>query len=464
MSARSRHVLFISYYFPPMGGGGVQRVLKFLKYLPAAYRLSVLTVRSSYFYTEDPTLAAEVPPKVQVFRSGSLDPFRLIHLLKKWLPKTGGSSAQPTRHESGNRLRKWAARLFVPDSRVLWLPFALLKLWKIHRTDRIDLLIATLPPFTAGWIGILAKRWLGIPAILDFRDAWNNNPYLPPTAPGLIYRQQKLERHCLQHASGLIFVNPALESDYRRRFPFIRDKPHLTIRNGYDPADFSGPPPADAPRTRRTEILHIGIMGTVYSQGNHPRPLLLALQMMQREQPALAARLHLTFLGKWTPEFPGEVQAMGLAGQVTFKPYLPQRDALSYAATHFDALALAIDSRLPGSAAVTPGRIYEYLYLRKPILALCPPDGDLAFLVRHCQAGEVVEYQHLEGIYRVLQDWIHQRPSPGERYRFVHIEAFSREEQTRKLQKFIDDFLAGEREKQPPEPGENPAPSGGALS
>ncbi len=458
MNARTRHVLFISYYFPPMGGGGVQRVLKFLKYLPGAYRLSVLTVRPSYFYTEDPTLSEEIPPGVRVFRSGSLDPFRLIYLLKRWRPQSGGPAAPP-RHESGTRLRKWAARLFVPDSRVLWLPFALLKLWKIHRRGRIDLLIATLPPFTAGWIGVLAQRWLGIPAILDFRDAWNHNPYLPPPPPGLAQRQEKLERRCLQHAAGLIFVNPALESDYRQRFPFIREKPHLTIRNGYDPADFSAPPLAPA-RTHPPEVLHIGIMGTVYSQGNHPRPLLLALQKMQREQPALAVRLHLTFLGKWTPEFPGEMQALGLSGQVTFHPYLPHREALRYAATYFDALALAIDSRLPGSSAVTPGRIYEYLYLRKPILALCPPDGDLAHLVQYCQAGEVVEYQDIEGIYRVLQDWIRQRPAPGERYRFVHIRTFSREEQTKKLQKFIDDFLAEERKKQPPEPGEKTAPSG----
>lgn len=435
--ARKPHLVFLQYYFPPMGGGGVQRITKFLKYLDyQRFQVTVLTVRPSFFYTSDPTLAAEIPPEVRVIRSGSLDPFRLIYLLKNFWRRQPPSREEIPR-ESGGRVRKIAMSLFVPDSRLFWLPFALLKLWRLHRRQRIDVLTASMPPFTAGVIGRLARRVLGFPLVLDFRDAWCENPYLPRVGRLQERLNRRLEAGCLRRADALLFVNPALEALYRRRFPAVSARPHRTIRNGYDPADFAGIDPQPSGGSR----FELGIVGTIYSQGNRPAALLRALQQRYAREPDLPRRLRLTFVGKWSPDFLALVQEMGIDPLLQFIPYRPHREALALAA-RFDALALAIEGHLPGSAEVTPGRIYEYLYLRKPVLALCPENSDLAGLVRDNRAGEVLASDDAAGIEQVLEDWMANRHLLRQRYGNANLEIYSRVRQTETLMEFLEGVMA----------------------
>jgi hypothetical protein len=196
-SAPKKHLLFINYYFPPMGGGGVQRITKFLKYFDYhQYEVSVITVRASFFYSKDSTLTEEIPPMVNVMRTGSLDPFRLIYLFRKVFRKTNSPTDEDTSfQESGGKLRKIATSIFVPDSRLLWLPFALAKLWRLKRVCPADAVIASMPPFTAGLIGIMSKMFVKAPVILDFRDSWTNNPYLP----GIGKIQVILSKKCVLH-------------------------------------------------------------------------------------------------------------------------------------------------------------------------------------------------------------------------------------------------------------------------
>lgn len=463
-----------------MGGGGVQRITKFLKYLDYdLYEPSVLTVKSSFFYSNDATLAGEIPGSVKVIRSGSLDPFRVMYLLRKLFRRSGAARAVSHR-ESGGNIRKIAMSIFVPDSRLLWLPFALGKLWRLSRRRRVDAIIASMPPFTAGLIGALARRFISAPLILDFRDAWAENPYLPAT--GALQRRlsARLEEWCIRQADGFIFVNPALQNDYRNRYPFISGRRVITIRNGYDPEDFLPPdfagtaqsaerrargvgehcrmsagrtepgeigegdsgaiaPPESAPGN--SGVFNLGIMGTVYSQGNRPETLLEAVKELSGDA-AFQGNFRLTFLGKWSSDFRKAVEDKQLGNLVEFIPYLPHREALRRAG-RFDALALAIETGLPGSAGVTPGRIYEYLYLKKPILALCPLDSDLAGLLRRCQAGEALDYNDREGIKRVLREWMASPGNLKNRYRFTGVEEFSRVYQARQLAGFVEEVVGG---------------------
>lgn len=442
-SAPEPHLVFISYYFPPMGGGGVQRITKFLKYFDyQAFRVSVLTVRPSFFYSSDPSLEKDIPSPVTVIRSGSLDPFRLIYLFQKIRYKLfpRGASEKAASNESGGKLRKIAMSLFVPDSRLLWFPFAVVKLIAYLRRHPAHLIIATMPPFTAGIIAVVVKKVAGIPVVLDFRDAWSNNPYLPRIAPLQQHLSRALERFCMQHADGFIFVNPALHADYQERFPVVNQHSNITIRNGYDPDDFAelnieNRSPSSLP-------FRLGIMGTVYSQGNRPISLLKAINELQQENTDLEKQFKLVFLGKWSSDFLEQVNDFHLPGIVQFHSYLPHRAALQTAAG-FNALALAIESRFPGAAQVTPGRIYEYLSLRKPILAMCPLESDVARLVRECHAGEVVPDTDVAAIKTVLREWLANPDSLKSRYTFSGVEQFSREQQTGELMGFLGELLRG---------------------
>lgn len=443
-SAGKKHLVIISYYFPPMGGGGVQRVSKFLKYFCYdRFDVTVLTVKTSHFYINDESLCAEIPAPVAVERSGSLDPFRLMALWQRLRRKApadcGEEEAVPL--ESSGRLRRMAMSVFVPDSRLLWLPGALLRLYRIHRRRPVDIIFATMPPFTSGLIGALGRRFIRAPLILDFRDAWTANPYLPRMSALHRWLNGRLEKFAVRTAAGLIFVNPALHRAYLEKYPDIRQVPNITLRNGYDPEDLPAVPAAEeaAPPGERRFVL--GIMGSVYSQGNRPTSLMEALQRLQKERPALPQEFQLQILGKWAPEFLKMVNDAGLQELIELIPYLPHRRALAHAA-RFDALTLSIEEGLPGSSEVTPGRIYEYLALKKPILAICPQDSDLAQLVRGAQAGEVLRFGDVAGIARILGEWISRRGELGRSYRFTEIGQFSRPRQAGELCGFLSAFFA----------------------
>lgn len=434
-TARKKHLVFINYYFPPMGGGGVQRITKFLKYFDyESYDATVITVRPSFFYSADPTLAEEIPRDVKVVRTGSLDPFRLIYLFRKYIAKLSARSpAKFPSQESGGKIRKIAMSIFIPDSRLMWLPFALGRLWRLKRAYPIDGIIASMPPFTSGLIGVIGKQMVKAPLILDFRDSWTANPYLPGIGKVQKKLGEKLEAHTVKGAAGFVFVNPALERYYRDKYPSIQEKQCTTIRNGFDPDDFNETP---AINPQPGSIFTLGIMGTIYSQGNFPLTLIQAITALSEEDKHFKQKFCLTFLGKWSPDFKEWVEKESVRELIKFIPYLPHREALKRAG-QFDALALAIDSRLEGGAKVTPGRIYEYLNLRKPILALCPPNGDLADLIRQNNAGEVVEFSDVEKVKEVLADWVENRNALGKRYRFTSVSQYSRQSQTRELMAFL---------------------------
>ncbi len=438
-TAPPEHILFISYYFPPMGGGGVQRITKFLKYWNLdSSRLSVLTVKPSYYYTYDESLCAEIPAEVAIHRSGSGDPFRIWYLFSKLRRFFSAAQKGGNGRESAGWMRRSALSIFIPDSRIFWLPFALIKLWIIHRSRPIDLVVATMPPYTAGLIGALAKKWLNIPLCLDYRDAWNCNPYLPGGNPVHRNTNKWLERKCLGLADGIVFVNPVLEQFYRDNYPSIANIPHQTIRNGWDPEDFA---PHQTPDGKeKSGIFTVGVLGTVYSHGNRPLTLVRAFSEMVREDTSLAGRMKIVFLGKWAPEFRSTVESLRLNGAVEFETYLPHKEALREA-RRFDALALALECGRPGCDMVTPGRIYEYLRLKRPVLAVCPENGDLANLVRECRAGEIVADEDVSRTKSILRQWLQNRENIGRAYSFENIDSFNRRLQTKAFQKFLQSLL-----------------------
>lgn len=441
-TAPKKHILFINYYFPPMGGGGVQRIVKFLKYFDyTKYDVTVLTVKESYFYSSDDSLLTEIPASVKIVRSGSLDPFRLIHLLHKIKNLFSPSSPPPVNSvnykESGGRIRKIAMSVFIPDSRLLWLPFAIIKLWQLHQVHKIDLVVSSMPPFTAGLIAALFKQWMKVPFILDFRDAWTNNAYMPGMGRFHTRLNERMESYCLSRCAGAVFVNPALETFYRKRHTSRLPAKISTIRNGYDPDDFKGLP--DGKEDVTSHKFTLGIMGTIYSQGNRPLTLLKAIENMLEGEPAVTSQIKLVLLGKWSPDFMNIVSKSGLKDVVAWETYLPHREALKKAAG-FDALSLSIEDDIPGSEMVTPGRIYEHIRLKKPVLAICPPESDLAWLVKHHRAGEVVAYNDVAGIKAVLLDWISHRDEIAQKYRFTGMGKISRKTQTAELLKFLGNF------------------------
>lgn len=416
----------------------MQRVLKFLKYWDFnQYHLTVVTVKPSFFYAQDGKLLEEIPSPVRVLRTGSADPFRLIYLLKKVIPLPK-STAESQRRESSDLLRRIAGYLFLPDSRLLWLPFALVKIRRLHRRQPVDLIVATLPPFTTGLVGYFANRLLKIPYLLDFRDAWTNNPYLPQMTSVHDFLQSKIEAIVVRRATGMAFVNPNLQQYYMERYPFLSRQRCRAVRNGFDPEDFANVEKESTPP--KDDIFRVGILGTVYSQGNAPYSLLEALSRMKHDDPDLANRFRLVFVGKWAGNFLSRVSEYHVDDLLEWVDYLPHQELLRFA-RQLDALCLAIQTGLPGSENVTPGRIYEYLALHKPILALCPLDSDLARLVWENNAGEVVDYPDVSRSQSVLTGWLADPRVFHSTYSFRSVEKYRRDRISVQFMRFVEQIL-----------------------
>ena len=417
-----------------MGGGGVQRILKFIKYWDySEYDVSVLTVKSSYFYAEDKTLVKEIPAQVSVCRSGSLDPFRIAQIIRKYFPARKRKSENLSQ-ESAGFFRKIASLIFIPDSRILWLPFALYRISRINRQTPLDLIIATMPPFTSGLIAKWAFKLFGIPYFLDFRDAWTNNPYLPELTLAHSNIQKRLEWWVLKKARGTIFVNPRLQSYYLSAYPFLKDKPNQLIRNGFDPDDFTGIEQTKS--SGSSGILKIGIMGTIYSQGNAPNTLIETISEILQENRQLSEKIKIYFVGKWTTTFKAWVSGLNLEPNINWIGYLEHRRALEFI-SQMDFLTLAIQSDIPGSENVTPGRIYEYLYLKCPILALCPLNSDLAGLIIDTQSGLVFDYYNKEKLKATILEWFENPAELISQFKFKNLKEFDRRVLAEELISFI---------------------------
>ncbi|MCS7081814.1 MAG: glycosyltransferase family 4 protein [Bacteroidetes bacterium] len=403
-----RLVLLITYYFPPAGGPGVQRVLKFVKYLPEfGWEPVVLTVREGAYPSRDPTLARDLPPGVRVYRTASWDPFAWY---ARWTGKkpeeaatVGFASAKaPDWREF---LARWIrANCFLPDARVGWVPFALWAGVRLLRRLPIRALVSSGPPHSVHLIGRALHRRFRIPWVADFRDPWTGIDYyaeLPMT--GLTRRLDAyLERSVLQTASAVVTVGSFMARALRERL----ERPYVVIPNGFDEADFaSDPPPPDSGDVFR--LLHVGTLNAA----RNPESLWRALEALASED----MRLEVELVGIVDASIRERLRRSGLSGRVRISPYLPHEAALQRMRTA-DALLLVIN-RVPGAEGIITGKLYEYIASARPVLGIGPPEGEAAQILRQSGAGQMFDWDDVEGLKRQLRAlyaaWSAGQPQAG---------------------------------------------------
>ena len=322
-----RNVLIVSYYFPPSGGPGVQRVLKFLRYLPEfGYRGIVLTVpESAAFPARDPSLLDEVPAECLVFRAPLLEFYGLYKLLMRSRDSDVPVNLVVSSPRGGTRkerlLRRLRGAIFVPDGRVGWLPAGTRIGRKICRTEAVDLIFASGPPFTAHWIARRISEASGLPLVLDFRDPWTRSPFYP-SRPGFARRlDERLERNCLLRSSRVVTVNQDIRSDFLARVPELQASRIEVIENGFDPQDFAG---KERNPARVWTLAHTGTVP--------PEPFLAsflpALESLAREEPNLVCEMRIRMAGIVDPSIEEALRRHPLGPAVRLEGYLSHRDSV----------------------------------------------------------------------------------------------------------------------------------------
>jgi glycosyltransferase involved in cell wall biosynthesis len=398
-----RRVLLVSYYFPPLGGGGVARALKLAKYLPAfGWEPHVLTVRDGLWNATDESPLAELPPEVSIHRS------RFVmagQLLRRALPGSSGpldctvDRVEPE-HPSFTESAKQAFRevAYVPDEFIGWFPFAVHMGRKIVRDHGIEVVLSTAPPNSVHLIGRAIARHSGLPWVADFRDAWTRNPAFRHGAGLRGVVERRLERSVVRAATRIVTVTDAMRADFHKDHPFLNGDRITIIPNGFDPPDFEGGAlPLDLTRnSRRFRFVYTG----AWLDDRSPATFLRALATCIAESGGQGFPIEAIFAGTEQAMIRAEAQRAGVSHIVRTPGYLPIRSACALQRSA-DAL-LVVQSDDPGAGGARPGKLYQYLAARRPILALTP-EGEAADLVRKTGVGLVVSPGDVVGAAHAIE-------------------------------------------------------------
>lgn len=400
-----RRVLVVAYYFPPMGLSGVQRTLKFVKYLPQFnWHPTVLTVDPRGYLAKDESLLEDLNGRpVRIVRTPGAGPMRVL---------AGKEIVSLPPERTRKMLSRISDTFFIPDNKVGWRSTAVAKAQALHAEAPFDLVFATAPPFTDFLIGADIKRRINRPLVLDYRDPWADYPFRWYPTPLHRFWHRTLERRALRASSHVITTNRRVKELILQRYKFLTYHDVEIIPQGFDPEDFpaGGKTPgggkAAKTKQRKMRITYAG----VFWEDRVPDYFLQALHGLYERRPKLRGRIEAVFLGTFRDENQKLVTKLGLQDSVTVLGYCSHHDTVQH------LLASDVLWMIVGDDVGSPGKAYEYIGARKPILA-CAPEGFIKSTILEA-GGMVVPPKDVAGIQRSIEHYFDQfernqlRPPP----------------------------------------------------
>ncbi len=425
----TKKALIVSYAFPPVGGAGVQRVTKFVKYLPEfGWDSTVLTVENPSVPVLDQSLVGDVPRSTRVVRARTLEPSYAAKLAMSTGPATSGEAMANTNGHAGLAQRLIAAvpgkagarkllrlatnMLLQPDPQVLWNHHAIEAGLRVLAQEKHDVIFVTAPPFSSLLIGAELSRRTGLPLVLDYRDEWDiSNAYWENRRFGYVSRlmQRHMQARVLRAASAVVATtrhSAEALADVARQ---AETHPQIThIYNGYDADDLQSEslnelasPLTEASANR--EVYKLAYVGTLWNLTT-VEPLVEAVRLLSQKSPELAARLELHFAGRRTGAQDQLLdQLNGLPCRLVKQPYLDHDAALKLMQSAHGLCLLL--SNVPHAGRVVPGKLFECLALRKPLFAIVPP-SEVCDLLRDCPLAFVHSPAEPASIAQRLEDEI----------------------------------------------------------
>lgn len=382
-----KRVLMVIPFFPPMGGGGVYRPLSMVKYLGHnGWQPTVIAPRGDAFWIRDEELTAQVPADCRVVRTEILSGQAVL------ARRRGEAPASQRRSSLGfGFVRRLASAFVLPDTYRGWAPYALRAARDVMREGSFDAVYSTSPPETSHLVARRIHDETGLPWVADFRDPWMNLYLLPRPTPVHTWLHRHMERGVCRRAH-VVVTTRWHEALLRRRYP---DMPSVTrISNGFDAAEAESV--ADiVPPEKPLRITHAGML----TQKRSAVPFLRGLRRFLDERPEARGDVDVLFAGAREDRNELAVDELELAGHVRFADTLPHSEALkTQRASH---ILLLIKHVNPAYDGLVPGKLFEYIGLRRPILALVPA-GEARDMVASLRRGETIDPDDPVAIARTL--------------------------------------------------------------
>jgi len=429
-----KKVLIITYYWPPTGGSGVQRWVKFAKYLPSqGWQPVIYTPENPERLAFDESLLSEIPDEATVIRRPIFEPYSLY---RKFKGDKTGTQVNPLNSQKKTWKQKLAVwirgNFFVPDPRITWVKPSIKFLKEYLSENPVDALITTGPPQSMHLIGLGLKQAMpSLRWIADFRDPWTKMFYFKHMGlwPLARRKHRRLEQQVLDSADAIISVSPLVQEDFRQ----ATSTPVYLITNGFDLSDFAPAASAkpSAASSGKFRIVHTGLFA---SDGN-PLNLWDILSRKCLENKQFADKLEIRLVGKTDPEIIEAIRTRGLGGNLKDLGYLPH-DITNEEQRSADLLILPL-RREPEYRKVLPGKIFEYLAARRPVLCIGQEDGAAAAVLREAGAGISCDWDKtVEAANFIDNQW--ERFLSGERSCIdSNIEKYNRAELTAQLCKIL---------------------------
>lgn len=398
-----KRVLVISYYWPPSGGSGVQRWVKMCKYLPSTgWQPVVYTPENPALTSTDYTLSADIPPQVEVVRRRIVEPGQFAR-------KSTGAQVTPINGQKKTlkqRVAMWIrGNCFIPDPRVVWVPSSVRFLKKYLKAHPVDAIVSTGPPHSMHLIARRVALATGIPWVADFRDPWTRMFYFKHLSlTGISCRiHEKLESKVLRDATVVVAVSPLVQEEFRA----MTSTPVELVTNGFDDSDFPfGAVACDAPARddaqvsspSRFTLVHAGLFA---SDGN-PLSLWRAIADLRREDAAFAERFRLVLCGKTDKAVLDSIARAGLEDCTENLGYISHTEVVALMKS---ASALMLPLRQePEYRATLPGKLFEYLASRRPVIGIGQKDGAMAAILSRTTAGDTFDWDQMQEMKQWLKN------------------------------------------------------------
>ncbi|WP_417198520.1 glycosyltransferase family 4 protein [Bizionia sp.] len=378
-----KKVLIVTYYWPPAGGPGVQRWLKFVKYLPDFNIEPVVYIPENPNYPIiDDSLLSEIPDSVTIIKQPISEPYKLAGLFSK-KKTTTISKGIITNDDKQTALEQALlfirGNFFIPDARKRWVKPSVAYLSSYIKAEGIDTIITTGPPHSLHLIGLELKRKLHLTWLADFRDPWTTIGYHKQLklTKGAENKHKKLEQDVLRTANRIIVTSHVTKAEFEEK----TNQPISVITNGYD-VNHVAKSELDAQFT----LAHIG---SLLSKRN-PEILWQALSDLIAEKPNFATDFKLNLVGFVSEDVLQSIDSYGLSHYINEVGYVSHEEAVRFQKNSQVLLLIEIDS--PDTRCIIPGKLFEYMVSERPTIAIGPEGSDVASILKETNTGSYFKY------------------------------------------------------------------------
>ncbi|HTF04685.1 MAG TPA: glycosyltransferase family 4 protein [Bacteroidia bacterium] len=439
----SKKVLIITYYWPPSGGAGVQRWLKFVKYLrDFGWEPVVYTPSNPENPGEDESLLRDIPEGVEVIKTEIWEPYNLY---RKFAGVRKTEKINPSFHSDKKKasisqsFSVWLrGNFFIPDPRKFWIKPSVQFLSEWIAKNPVDAIVSSGPPHSMHLIARGLHRKTGIPWLADFRDPWTNIDFYDDLKlSGWADRKhRRLEKSVLEEANTVLSVGKTMNEEFvemmKKNNSSADTSKFKVIANGYDESDvFKGEVKPDS----KFSIAHIGTM----SHARNPEVLWKVLKRLSDTNPVFKNELEIKLVGKVDGSVVESVRSFGLGDTLNLVPYLPHHDVMKV--QQQSRLLLLVLNNTRTAKGILTGKFFEYMSAKRPVLAVGPVDGDAAEILRETNAGTIAGYADEELLYGQVSEAYGKFKEGKLEVNSAGIEKYSRRALTGELADVLDSLV-----------------------